>query len=215
MSDGLRITTLTPDLAERCHALEISAFPDTDPAELLTVDDILAYAETFPEGFFVILEGERVVGQGAGIFVDFDFDQPQHHIREVTGEHQCGNHDPAGDWYYGTDIVVHPDHRGRGLGRRLYDLRKELVIRHAKRGIIAGGYPRGYADHAHLGMERYLEAVAAGEIHDPTLSFQLANGFEIRGVLWDYIADPSTDDAAALIVWEAPRRAQSQTASVG
>ncbi|MEZ4635424.1 MAG: GNAT family N-acetyltransferase [Caldilineaceae bacterium] len=31
------------------------------------------------------------------------------------------NHDPHGDYYYGADISVHPDFRGLGIGRLLYD----------------------------------------------------------------------------------------------
>ena len=78
-----------------------------------TADDIAAYAEVFPEGYFVALIDGVPVGQGAGIYLDFDFDDPQHTIAGITGEHQCGNHDPRGQWYYGTDISVHPDHRGQ------------------------------------------------------------------------------------------------------
>ena len=61
-------TNLTLDLAARCAQLELAAFPGADPDELLSEADIEAYARTFPEGFYVALDGETVVGQGAGIF---------------------------------------------------------------------------------------------------------------------------------------------------
>jgi GNAT superfamily N-acetyltransferase len=200
-----RVVNVTEDLADRCAELELIAFPHADPDELLSADDIRAYARTFPEGFFVVLDGEKVIGQGAGIFLDFDFDSPQHTILEITGENQCGTHDPDGDWYYGTDIVVHPEYRRRGIGRRLYDLRKDLVRRHGKRGIIAGGHMPGFADHKdEMSAAEYVDRVVAGELYDPTLTFQMDNGFEIRGVLADYIADPAIDNWAALIVWENP-----------
>lgn len=198
---------LTADLAEECAALELAAFPHADPDELLSADDIRAYAETFPDGFFVACEGDRVVGQGAGILLDFDFAAPQHTIIEITGEHQCGNHDPDGDWYYGTDIVVHPAFRRRGIGRRLYQLRKDLVKARNRLGIIAGGHIPGYADHKHeMSAAEYVERVVAGDLYDSTLSFQLANGFEVRGVLENYIADEATDGWSALIVWSNPDR---------
>lgn len=202
---GFEVRNITADLAPQCAALELSAFPHADPSELLSEDDIRAYARTFPEGFFVILDGDRVVGQGAGIFLDFDFDHPQHTIAGITGEHQCGNHDPDGDWYYGTDIVVHPDHRRRGIGRRLYELRKDLVRRHNKRGIVAGGHMANFVDHkGGMSAQDYLEAVSRGRIYDSTLTFQMENGFEIRGALKDYLPDEATDGWAALIVWENP-----------
>lgn len=201
----LRYTNLTADLAPQCAALELLAFPHADPNDLLSEEDIREYAEMFPEGFFVCLDGDRVVGQGAGIFLDFDFEHSQHTIVEITGEHQCGNHDPDGDWYYGTDIVVHPEHRRRGIGKRLYELRKELVQRSGKRGIIAGGHMPGFADHKHeMSAAEYVQRVADGEIYDSTLTFQLGNGFEIRGVLENYLHDETIDNWSALIVWENP-----------
>jgi ribosomal protein S18 acetylase RimI-like enzyme len=201
----LRYVNLTQELAPQCAELELLAFPHAEPSGLLSEEDIRAYARTFPEGFFVVLDGDRVVGQGAGIFLDFDFDHPQHTIAGITGEHQCGNHDPNGAWYYGTDIVVHPEYRRRGIGRNLYELRKDIVRRHGKRGIIAGGHPDGYPPHRdEMTVSEYIAKVAAREIYDSTLTFQLDNGFEIRAVLYDYLRDPATDDAAALIVWQNP-----------
>lgn len=204
MSD-LIFTNLTKELAAQCAALELQAFPHADPDELLNQDDIEAYAEIFPEGFFVCLDGDRVVGQGAGIFLHFDFEDIQHRIVDITGEHQCLNHDWDGDWYYGTDIVVHPEYRRRGIGKRLYQLRKDVVKEHNKRGIIAGGHMNDYAEHKDsMSVEEYVAAVKARELYDATLTFQMDNGFEIRGVLYDYLRDEATNDASALIVWQNP-----------
>ena len=201
----LRYVNLTEALAPQCDALERLCFPHADPAELISEEDFRAYARVFPEGFFVCLDGDRAVGQGGGIFLDFDFEHPQHTIVEITGEHQCGNHDPDGAWYYGTDILVHPEYRRRGIGQRLYDLRKDLVRRRNKRGIIAGGHMPGFADHKReMSAADYVAKVAAGELYDSTLSFQLRNGFEVRGVLENYIRDEATDGWSALIVWENP-----------
>lgn len=201
----LRYVNLTPELVPQCAELELASFPHANPEELISEADFAAYAETFPEGFFVCLDGDRVAGQGGGIFLDFDFAHPQHTIVEITGEHQCGNHDPDGEWYYGTDIVVHPDYRRRGIGRRLYELRKDLVRRWNKRGIIAGGHIPDFAKHKDvMTAAEYVERVAAGELYDATLSFQLENGFEVRGVLENYIEDEATDGWSALIVWENP-----------
>ena len=201
----LRYTNLSAGLAEKCRELELLCFPHASPDELIGTEDFRAYARVFPEGFFVCLDEDRVVGQGGGIFLDFDFDHPQHTIVGITGEHQCGNHRADAAWYYGTDIAVHPGYRKRGIGQKLYSLRKELVRRRNKRGIIAGGHIPGFVDHkARMSAAEYAAKVARGEIYDATLTFQLQNGFQVRGVLENYIRDDATDGWAILIVWENP-----------
>ena len=201
----LRYVNLTKEFAPQCAALELRSFPEIEPADLIDEEGFRAYARTFSEGFFLCLDGDRVVGQGAGIFLDFDFDHPQHSIVEITGEHQCGNHDPEGDWYYGTDIVVDPEYRRRGIGKQLYEMRKQVTRRFNKKGIIAGGHIGGFADHKHdMSAAEYVDKVAKRELYDATLTFQLDNGFEGRGVLADYLDEPAIDNWAALIVWENP-----------
>lgn len=191
-------------MAGELARIELACFPMANPEDLLREEDILAYAETFPEGYFVAMDGDKPVGMGAGIFLDFDFEKPQHTIAEITGDHQCGNHDPAGDWYYGTDMTVLPSHRGRGIGHKLYEARKDLVRRYGKRGIVAGGSLPGYFERkGSMSIDDYVSAVVSGEMTDPTLTFQLSNGFEVRGLLENYIEDEADDGWAALIVWEA------------
>lgn len=197
--------TVTPALASACARLEAASFPTAEPSELMSEADVKAHAELFPEGFFVVLDGDRVVGQGAGILVDFDFDHPQHTIAEITGDNHCGNHDPDGAWYYGTDIAVDPEYRRRGIGRKLYDLRKQLVKDLGKRGIIAGGYLADFGEHKHaMTAAEYCDKVVSGDLYDRTLTFQLGNGFEVRGVLENYLEDEQNDGWAALIVWMNP-----------
>jgi GNAT superfamily N-acetyltransferase len=207
----LHYVTLTADLAPALAELELTAFPLADPSGLLNEEDIRVFAEVFPEGYIVALDGERPVGMGAGVFVPFDFERDvQHTIESICGPHQCENHDPTAPWYYGVDISVRPEYRGRGIGRKLYDLRKDLVRRHDKRGIIAGGDLPGYPEHqADMDAETYVAKVVAGELTDPTLTMQLRNGFEVRGVIHDYLPHEHGADVASLIVWENPDHTRS------
>lgn len=201
----VEIVNLEPWMAPKLEAIELACFPMANPDDLLSEEDIRVYAETFPEGYFVAMVDGEPVGMGAGIYLDFDFDDAQHSIAEITGEHQCGNHDPGGAWYYGTDMTVLPGYRGRGIGRKLYEKRKELVIKDRKRGIVAGGSLPGYFEHkATMPIQEYVERVVAGELFDPTLTFQISNGFVVRGLLENYIEDEADDGWAALIVWENP-----------
>ncbi len=204
---SLRYLNLTPEWVDGAAHCEQVAFPTAEPGDLLSAEDFHAYLDVFPEGVFVVIDdeaprGPNVVGVGAGILVHFDFDHIEHTIWEVAGEHQCGNHDPDGDWYYGTDITVLPDYRGHGIGRRLYDLRKDVVRSLGKKGIIAGGHLPGFADVKHeMTAEEYVADVVAGRRSDATLTFQLKNGFEVVGVIQNYFADPAIDNKASMIVW--------------
>ncbi|CAN5833459.1 GNAT family N-acetyltransferase [soil metagenome] len=199
----IRLVNLVESMAPALAAIELACFPKANPDDLFAEEDIRAYSRVFPEGYFVAMDGDTPVGMGAGIFLDFDFSNPQHTIAGITGEHQCGNHDPEGEWYYGTDITVLPAYRGRGIGGRLYAARKDLVRRYEKRGIIAGGSLPGFYDHKSvMTIEKYVDAVVRGELRDPTLSFQLEQGFEVRGLLENYLEDEADDGWATLIVWE-------------
>jgi hypothetical protein len=87
----------------------------------------------------------------------------------------------------------------------LYEVRKDLVRRFNKRGIIAGGHMPGYgAVKDQMTTSAYLERVRLGELYDPTLSFQMENGFRIVTMLPHYLRDDVTDGDSALIVWDNP-----------
>ncbi|MCI0709369.1 MAG: GNAT family N-acetyltransferase, partial [Chloroflexi bacterium] len=148
---------------------------------------------------------DNVVGLGSGFFTDFDFDAPDHRFMDIIAGGYYTNHDPDGDWYYGADISVHPDYRGRGIGKLLYEARKDLVKRYNRKGIVAGGLMPGYPKHKYvLSVPEYVEKVVSGELFDPTLSFQLKNGFVVKGLLEDYIEDKASENWSTLIVWENP-----------
>ncbi len=205
---NLDYVQVQPEYAEALVALEAIAFPTADRNELLSLAGVHKQCEMFPEGGFVVLDrdaGDRVVAFAMGCFVDFDLEHPQHHIDEVTGPHGSDFHDELGDWYYGTDIAVSHDYRRLGIGRKLYDLRKDLARRYNRKGIVAGGVIPGFANHkSEMTADEYVAKVRQGELFDPTLTMQIANGFEALGALADYWADPAVDSWASFIVWRNP-----------
>ena len=199
----LTYTNLHPKWAEQLTEIEHTVFASIDIEDLLSLRDMEAYCRVFPEGGFVALDGDTPVGFGLGILLDFDFEDTSHSLDDLTGEEDCGNHNPDGDWYYGVTIAVNPQYRKQGIGNRLYELRKEVVRTLNKKGIVAGGVIPGYAKHLHdMTADQYIDQVVAGTLHDPTLSFQIANGFQARGAIPDYLDDPTVGNNAVLIVWE-------------
>ena len=201
----IRLATLQPEHARALEQLQIDCFPTLAEHELLREEHFLSHCELFPEGNFVALDGESVIGLGSGFLIDFDFAQPNHSFQEIIAGGFYTHHDPDGDWYYGGDISVHPDYRGRGIARQLYDARKEVVKRLNRRGIVAGGLTPTYADYKdEVDYDAYIAKVKSGEIFGSTLSVQLRNGFRVVDILEDYIEDEASDNRATLIVWDNP-----------
>ncbi len=208
-SSGLNYVHLAAPMADAMEELERMCFPTANVEGLYDANEYRNVAREFPEGSVVGFDSDdRTVPAAAGLGVrtTFDFDNPQHNLKTFfdAAPTECGD-DPAGDWYYGTDIVVRPSHRRRGIGKEIYDLRKAACEKLNLRGIVAGGVIPGFADHKDaMTADQYVEEVTAGRLYDPTLTFQLANGFEAPCALSDYLADPAVDNWASLIVWHNP-----------
>lgn len=197
------IRTIELGDAVALEALQEACFPTLGADELLRAEHFRKHYELFPEGNFVAVVDETIVGLGSGFLCKFDFEHPNHRFMEmIDGGFYTGHH-PENDWYYAADIRVHPEYRRRGIGRKLYQARKDVVKRLNKRGIIGGGLIPNYADYKQkLSPHEYVEQVITGQIYDSTLSFQLKNGFEVRGMIADYLDDAASDNWATLIVWE-------------
>ncbi len=168
-----------------------------------TREQFISQIARFPDGQICIEDRGRVVAASGALIVDYDRFGDRHSYSAITADGSFGTHDPNGDTLYGADIFVHPDYRGLRLGRRLYDVRKELCERLNLRRMIAGGRIPGYRQHADkMSPARYIQLVKDLEIRDPVLSFQLANGFHVRKVIKDYEPKDTESRAyATLLEW--------------
>jgi GNAT superfamily N-acetyltransferase len=204
MSDIL-IDTLKPAYARTLEQLQVACFPTLAPSERLREEHFLKQCEICPDCNFVAMVDGHIVGLGAGFLIDFDFEDTDHTFMEILADGYYTNHSPAGSYYYGADISVHPHYRRRGIGARLYEVRKELVRRLNRRGIVAGGVMPGFAAHKHrMTAHEYIDKVIRGELYDSTISFQMHQGFKVMGLLENYIHDAASDNWSALILWENP-----------
>ena len=159
--------------------------------------------ESFPDGQVVIEDDGRLVGIALTVRVDYDEFTNPHKYDDLIGKREVILDDPEGDAMYGLDVLIHPDYRGYRLGRRLYDARKELCRSLNLRAILAGGRIPQYHQHAEeLSPTQYIDRVARKEIHDPILSFQLANDFQVKRLLRDYLPeDERSQGYATLLEW--------------
>jgi GNAT superfamily N-acetyltransferase len=151
---------------------------------------------------FVCVDG-KVVGCAFSLIIDYSKFSDEHTYEQIVTGYSFKNHDPNGDVLYGIEVFIHPDYRGLRLARRLYDARKELCENLNLRAIMAGGRLPNYNQHVgELSAKQYIEKVKGKEVHDPVLSFQLANGFHVRKLLKGYLrGDVESQEYATLLEW--------------
>lgn len=170
---------------------------------------LASHLAVFPEGQFVAVEerGATVVGMAASLIVLWDDYDTGASWRDFTDHGMFTNHDPAsGRTLYAAEVMVDPEVQGHGVGTALYRARRDLVRRLGLRRIRAGARLRGYHRYAQeMDAATYAGKVATGELFDPTVSFQIRQGFRVIGVVGGYLGhDPESLGHAALIEWLNP-----------
>ena len=97
------------------YACQRAAYATFPPMGLCDERQLQLQLEAFPEGQFVALRRQQIVGYATALIVQLDDDSPWYSYSEITGNGTFSTHDPSGDTLYGADIVVHPEHRGQGI----------------------------------------------------------------------------------------------------
>lgn len=170
---------------------------------------LASHLDVFPAGQLVAIERATgvIVGMAASLIVLWDDYNVTDSWRDFTAAGTFTNHDPEnGRTLYGAEVMVLPQRRRKGIGRKLYASRRSLVESLGLLRIRAGARLRGYHRHAErLSAQEYVSAVQRGDIADPTLNFQLGQGFTILAVVPGYLRnDPESLGWAAVIEWLNP-----------
>ncbi|WP_373531575.1 GNAT family N-acetyltransferase [Vampirovibrio sp.] len=198
----VRNATLT-DLKE-IQILSEKVYPDIPP---YSVDVLRGQLNNYPEGQFVAVYDQKIVGYCATIRVSEQSAMSAHTWRQITGSGYGSTHLATGEYLYGMEIFVDPDYRGLRIGERLYSERKKLCSYYRLKGIVFGGrMPLLKKKLKQVGtVENYVEQVKNRSLNDPTTSFQLRQGFEVIGLLKDYLpSDKESMGAATHMVWRNP-----------
>lgn len=183
--------------------LEAASFPGIPADRYWKPDMLRAHIQQFPEGQFVAADPEGTL-QGSATCMRTSLIRAltPHTWRSMTGNGYLTTHEPNGDAVYGTEIMVHPEARRRGIGRALYKMRRDLVRSLNCRAMVTGGRIPGYHKHADkMSAVDYVKSVLNGDRADRTLSAQLSAQFIVAGVMDNYITDPSSHNHATLLVW--------------
>lgn len=214
MTEKFRIVHSAPEMAEELAAIQRACFPTISAGELITPEQYRRHIEIFPEGQLMVLdETGHPVASSTDKRCTMDFDHYQHTYLEAGGNNWLTTHEPDGDWLYGVDIGVHPDYRGAGLSKMLYNARQDLARRLNLRGHVLGGMIKGYgARKDEMTPAEYMKHLTDGDIFDPTVSVQMKRGYTIEGILDNYVEDPSCANVAALLIWRNPDYRAEQAA---
>ncbi|MED5525962.1 MULTISPECIES: bifunctional GNAT family N-acetyltransferase/carbon-nitrogen hydrolase family protein [Pseudomonadota] len=165
-----------------------------------TIDTLIGQ---FPEGQICIEDQGQLVAVALTVQVDYKRFSNPHTYDDLITNRMTIAHDDNGDALYGLDVFIDPEYRGYRLGRRLYEARKELCRSLNLRAILAGGRIVNYCHHAdELTPSQYIEEVDRKAIYDPILSFQLANDFQVKRLLRQYLPeDKKSQGYATLLEW--------------
>ncbi len=162
----------------------------------------------FPEGQFVAVYNDEIVGHCATFVIAGEIALKAHSWWNITGHGFASRHNPLGDYLYGMEVCVDKSFRGLRIGQRLYDARKQLCYDMELKGIVFGGRMPGLARKIkqYGSPEEYLESVKNHQARDPVIGFQLRNGFEMIGVMPGYLpSDEASLGYATHMVWKNPR----------
>ncbi len=166
-------------------------------------EELESHLLVFPEGQFVAIEPDgTVVGSASTLILSLNPEYAEHTWKDVTANGLFTNHNPKGDSLYGADISTHPKYRHEGIGKMLYDARKQLVKELHLRRMIGGGRLFNYCEYAStMSALEYAQKVIRGELRDPVLSFELDNEFKFVKILPNYFDDVRSLNYASFIEW--------------
>lgn len=197
----LEVRPIRIDDYDRLVELQHACFPGMEPWSRKQLESQLRMFA--PGQICVTLDGE-IVASSSSLIVDFDHYEDFHDWKVISDNGYIRNHDDEGDTLYGIEIMVDPQCRGLKLARRLYDARKALARELNLRSIIIGGRIPGYGRHAReMTAREYVEKVMDKTLYDPVLTAQLANGFQLRRLIPNYLPDDSESKGyATFLAWD-------------
>ncbi len=188
----IKLRTLRLEDFDDLVQLQLRCFPKMKP---WLRDQFESQLRIFPEGQICLEMDDKLVASSASLIVDYSDYTDWNDWLKLSGNGYIRNHDPEGDTLYGIEIMVDPDCRGMKLSRRLYDARKEICRERNLARMLIGGRIPGFVDYEHdLTAHEYVQKVMEKALYDPVLTAQLANGFQLRQLVPDYL--PNDEDSA-------------------
>lgn len=175
--------------------------------EIYSPAAVIGQINNFAQGQIVVMVGDALVGYCATFRIAGKVGLKPHTWHEITGNGFASRHDINGDWLYGMEVCIDDDYRGYRIGQRLYNERKKLCQSLSLKGVVFAGRLPSLAKRIKKlkTVDNYIDQVLHKKIKDPVLSFQLRNGFEVLGVIENYLPDDAQSlGYAAHMIWNNP-----------
>jgi predicted amidohydrolase/ribosomal protein S18 acetylase RimI-like enzyme len=196
----IRIRQLTLDDYPALVALQERCFPGMKPWAKQQIESQISL---FPQGQLCLEHKGRLVASSSSLVVEYDRYEDWQDWRVIADSGYIRNHTLDGDTLYGIEIMVDPEFRGMHLARRLYEARKDLCRELNLARIVVGGRIPGFGEQPEeMTAREYVEKVSARGLYDPVLTTQLANDFDLRGLIPDYFpSDTASRGYATHLEW--------------
>jgi len=196
----IRVRQLTLDDYPALVSLQERCFPGMKPWKR---EQIESQIDLFPEGQLCLEYKGRLVASSSSLVVEYDRYEEWQDWRVIADAGYIRNHTLEGDTLYGIEIMVDPDFRGMHLARRLYEARKNVCRELNLARIVIGGRIPGFGDQPkEMSAREYVEKVSERGLYDPVLTTQIANGFDLRGLIPDYFpSDTASRGYATHLEW--------------
>lgn len=201
----VRIMPMQPDHLAGAVALQRLCFPPPFPESYLWgEEDLEQHLARFPEGQFIALAGDLVVGSSSNNRIPLARWDQRLNWYETNGGPWFEGYDENGDALYGADISVHPEFRRMGIGRELYASRFELVQTLGLKAYITGcrvpGLKQAIQEEGTT-LEQYVREVSLGTRNDRVITPLLKMGLTLVGWHDDYMMDEESCNSGALLEW--------------
>ncbi len=199
-SPQMVVRPLKMDDYDQLVELQKKCFPGMKP---WTREQIESQLKHFQAGQICVVFKDKLIGSSSSLIIEIDEYADSTSWSDVSEKGMITNHDEEGDTLYGIEIMVDPEFRNMKIGRRLYEARKQLARTLNLKRIVIGGRIPNYGKYSDkLTVHQYVEKVMSKKLHDPVLTFQLANGFVLKRIITDYLkSDDESRGYAILLEW--------------
>lgn len=191
---------------EELIRIQAECFPPPFTEELWwNKQQLFNHVTIFPEGAICIEVNGKLAGSMTGLCVEFDLETPLHTWEEITDNGYIRNHIKDGDTLYIVDISVRPSYRKLGLGKLMMQAMYQIVVKLDLERLLGGGRIPGYQQKANtMSVEQYVEAIMAGTVKDPVITFLLNCGRTPSYLVENYLEDEESHNYGLLMEWKNP-----------